>query len=107
MGSPSIGRSTLQFVNLNFFCFIRIYYVRESNAPEHGEPLRQVCRVGRQPGPAGDEGEEEHPLLLRQRGQDLPQPGGGRLGRVEVPGGRREKLMHFRWEFVSWHDDFK
>lgn len=38
------------------------------------ELLRDVTRVGRQPGPAGDEAQEEHPLLVGELLQTLPEP---------------------------------
>lgn len=49
-----------------------------SNAhPVHLDDLKLLCdvsRVGRQPGPAGDEAEKEHPLLIGELLQALPQP---------------------------------
>ena len=49
------------------------------------EPLAEVSdRIGRKPGPSGDEDHEQHLVLLAHLIQDVPEPRHGRLARVQV-----------------------
>ncbi len=106
MGSPSIGRSTLQFMNLRNVASFEFM----SGKATH---LSTVNLCGRSAGLAGSLDLPETKVrksTLSSSGSEArtshSQEAGGWVGSRSL-GETREINAFYRWEFVSRHDDFK